>query len=136
MFWNWFLSSWDFFVRYYSFWVMVDFVFYLSGLEIFESENLIQKRKPVIPEYQMSRGIQSKSIRGLQPAGELKNPFQNIAHLLWHFLKHFWSVKNTWKLWTKSIITQKIKIAKFIFHSFQNISFQLKFYILLDSKYS
>ena len=40
--------------------------------EIFEPENLIQKRKPVIPENQLARRIQSKIIQGLgaEPPGK------------------------------------------------------------------
>ena len=46
---------------------MVNFVFNIrSELEIFEYDNLIQKRKPVIHENHLVRGIQSKNIRGLE----------------------------------------------------------------------
>ena len=55
----------SFLVRFFSFSVMVDFVFYLRDAfrtqEIFEPENLIRKRKPVIPENQMARDIESKN---------------------------------------------------------------------------
>ena len=58
----------EFFCAIISFWDIVDFVLNIRSepwvLEIFESEKLIQKRKPVIPE-KWARGIQSKSIRGL-----------------------------------------------------------------------
>ena len=46
---------------------------------------------------------------------ELKNPFQNIAHLLGRFL-----FRRFWEFWT--IIFQKLNIVKLIFHSFQNIA--------------
>ena len=59
---------------------MVDFVFNihseLGTQEIFEPENLIQKCKTVIPESQLPKGIQSKSIRAWEwsPRMEAKPP--------------------------------------------------------------
>ena len=56
-----------------------------------------------------------------QKKPEHKNPFQNIAHhLRQHPILLYLVSKNNRKLWTKTIITQKIKFAKLIFHSFQN----------------
>ena len=50
---------------------------------------------------------------------EYKKPIQNIAHLL-RWQKN--TQKITWKLWTKSVITQKNKKRKnLIFHSIQHI---------------
>ena len=59
----------SFFVRLLVFeiWSILYSTFVVNwGLgEIFEPENLIQKRKSVISENQLARGIQSKSTRGV-----------------------------------------------------------------------
>ena len=59
----------------------------LGTWEIFEPENLIQKRKPVTPENQLGRGVQSTSIRdlGAEP------PVCSVgakAHKNGEFIKH------------------------------------------------
>ena len=56
-----------------------------------------------------------KTKNGTKKLVYTKNPILNIAHLL-RCPNFFWSVKNTCKLWTRSLITQKIKIEKLIFH--------------------
>ena len=70
------IFEFEFFLAIFSFCGMIDFIFNirskLGTWEIFESENLTQKRKPGIPENQLTRRIQSKSIRGLWGGAPIK----------------------------------------------------------------
>ena len=50
----------------FGIWSILYSTVFNSELGIFKPENLIQKRKPVIPENQLAKGIQSKSIGGLE----------------------------------------------------------------------
>ena len=52
-------------LRVFKIWSILYSTFVVNWGHIFEPENLIQKRKPVIPENQLARGILSKIIRGL-----------------------------------------------------------------------